>query len=212
MALEVTHIRFALSLAEKLRIANKAEYITGTLYPDSRYPTKTARELTHPEDFIAWQLSNLDDFKKGWFAHLLCDKIQIEVFKEKFPYIFKAPIIQDDPMWIELTAIKVIEDLNDLQKIDVSASLPNLSYARAINGEDQALLNNFYAAIIENYSSNLDVHNYGKKLAVLGLKPELADKVIQRTEQILQDSVATQKISAITDAVIERALQSSLKI
>lgn len=39
MALEGTHIRFALDVGDKYNIKDLGKYISGTLYPDSRYIT-----------------------------------------------------------------------------------------------------------------------------------------------------------------------------
>ena len=37
MALEATHIRFAYDLKEKYKITDLEKYISGLIYPDSRY-------------------------------------------------------------------------------------------------------------------------------------------------------------------------------
>lgn len=52
MALEASHIRFALDLKDKYSIQDVQKLVSGTVYPDSRYATKIDRQLTHPQDFM----------------------------------------------------------------------------------------------------------------------------------------------------------------
>ena len=51
MALEATHMRFALDLKNKYQVRNIKKYIVGTIYPDSRYLSGIDRTLTHSENF-----------------------------------------------------------------------------------------------------------------------------------------------------------------
>lgn len=39
MALEATHLRFALDLLPKLEVKDINDYLAGSIYPDSRYTT-----------------------------------------------------------------------------------------------------------------------------------------------------------------------------
>ena len=66
MALEATHIRFALDLKDKYQVKDLEKYISGTIYPDSRYVSEIGRELTHPKDYLDWDIFAVDDFKKGF--------------------------------------------------------------------------------------------------------------------------------------------------
>ena len=68
MALQATHIKFALDLQAKYNVKNLEKYISGANYPDSRFLTGVGREKTHDLD----SLELLDsDFKKGWHNHLI---------------------------------------------------------------------------------------------------------------------------------------------
>jgi hypothetical protein len=42
MALEASHIRFALDLKEKFKVNNVQKYVYGTTYPDTRVLTRMA--------------------------------------------------------------------------------------------------------------------------------------------------------------------------
>ena len=52
MSLQITHIRFALDLHKELNITSLDQYISGTIYPDSRYMTGIDRSLTHSDTLL----------------------------------------------------------------------------------------------------------------------------------------------------------------
>ena len=79
MALEATHIRYALDNKDRFDVSDETKYVSGTVYPDSRYPTGIARTLTHDDSQMQKNFWSNDDFRKGWAAHLLYDKIQQSV-------------------------------------------------------------------------------------------------------------------------------------
>lgn len=139
MALEATHIRFALDLKDKFQVKDLAKYISGTIYPDSRYVSEIDRELTHPKDYMDWDIFKVDDFKKGWLVHLLCDRIQSLITKDKFPEIFIGEFLgSGSERWINHTALKILQDLNDVKKYDITKYLPCLDYVNNPNGENIA--------------------------------------------------------------------------
>lgn len=76
MSLEATHIRFALDLKDEYKIKDIKKYISGTVYPDSRYITGIDRNLTHYNDILKPEFAK-DDFKKGWQVHQICGMIRI---------------------------------------------------------------------------------------------------------------------------------------
>jgi hypothetical protein len=127
MALEATHIRFALDVKDLYGIKNIAEYIQGTVYPDSRYVSGISRELTHDSNFLEKSFAN-NDFNAGWQAHLMCDKIQRRVFHQNLPGFdkYKSEGYQEDK-WIDFTAAKIIADMNDVQMFDIQSILEFLN-------------------------------------------------------------------------------------
>ncbi len=132
MALEVTHIRFALDIIERYQVTSLREYLSGTIYPDSRYVTGINRNLTHNGDVLDKSFSQ-SDFTSGWQVHCVCDEIQRSVHQELFPelHIFEGP-----KRSIYLTALKLFQDMSDAREINLEKYLPCLDYSYNANGED----------------------------------------------------------------------------
>ena len=149
MALIGTHVKFALDVADKYHIKDIDEYLSGTAYPDSRYVTKCARQLTHDSKFLEKSFAT-DDFKKGWQNHLLCDKMQWEVMKDVV-CLDEKKIVQYDDIWIMITAIKIIQDISDLEKYSIAEYLPiSVGYAEEID-EKMELLQKYYKVVNDFY-------------------------------------------------------------
>jgi hypothetical protein len=208
MALEGTHIRFAVDVKERYQVLSVDEYITGAMYPDSRYITKTERVLTHPKDFRDWDISKLPDFKKGWFTHLLCDELHLPLIRQKFPSLVSSPTIeQDSEEWIRLTAIKVLQDLDDVRKFDIVKYLPYLNFVTAYNREDRNLLLQYYGINRELYMQpeKLNLENYGTKLHKLGLTKELAGRVINKATEFSEDKAIMQSIPEMYPEILAKS-------
>lgn len=130
MALIATHIRFALDLLEKYNVANLDKYISGTLYPDSRYISNLDRGLTHSVNNFAIDC----DFRNGWLVHVYCDSIQSRVIKERFPNFFSNERDEFDK-FIMFSVIRIIQDINDLKYLDIKKYLKYLDYICSPNNE-----------------------------------------------------------------------------
>ena len=52
MALEATHIRFAFDLKDVYDVSDIDAFVSGSIYPDSRYVTGIDRLATHPEGYL----------------------------------------------------------------------------------------------------------------------------------------------------------------
>ncbi len=161
MALEATHLRFAHDLKERLHVQHLDEYFSGAIYPDSRYITKLERRLTHPRDFLEWNLESINDFRKGWFTHLLCDELQRTIVKNRIPAVDEGTPGQGGEIWIKHTALKILQDMDDVKKFDIAFVLPKLIYTEQPNQENpntllayNQLFQNLYAvpAIIDTGS------------------------------------------------------------
>lgn len=109
MALEGTHMRFALDIRDKLGVGDIDAYVSGSVYPDSRYITGIDRFATHPLDYRTDPMFQKTDFNKGWFAHLLCDDIQQSVVYTVLPHITEG---DKNETWIQRTAIKILQDIS----------------------------------------------------------------------------------------------------
>jgi hypothetical protein len=180
MALEASHIRFALDVKDKYQVKNINKYVSGAIYPDSRYVTKIERHLTHPDDFLTWDILKLDDFKKGLHTHLLYDKSQWKVTMEKFPEIFTlGDASHGNERWIKHTALKILQDLDDVKKFNILEFLPCLDYTENLNDEDMNKLKEYNNIFQKMYSNpkEVNIDSSYKMWGEFGIGDELANKV-----------------------------------
>lgn len=134
MPLEATHIRFALDIIGRYEIEDMAQYISGAIYPDSRYVSRIERALTHNGDLLRPAFADTD-FKKGWQAHFLCDVLHDKVKKTVLTDLSFAESHEENS-WVISTAIKLVADIDDMQRFDLQACLPALDFSLNPNGED----------------------------------------------------------------------------
>ena len=176
MALAGTHIRFALDLAERLHIQDVKPYILGTLYPDSRYVSGTDRRLTHPKNFFPKRA--LSDFENGWAVHILCDHIQGEVFGKLFPDLFPQGLSLED-WWPVISVLKVLQDTDDIARVDVMPFIVSLDTAYNPVGEDIEKVREYNEIIQRVYRTR----QKGKGIDAIemwrqvGVNPERLDKI-----------------------------------
>ncbi len=209
MALQGTHIRFALDLKEKYQVENLEKYIVGCTYPDTRYMTKIKRELTHPADYRQWDLKEKDDFEKGWYSHLLADDLQNISFRQHFPEIFEGEEIHaGSETWIAVTALKALQDMDDVGKFDIVGNLANLEAIEARNNEDPNILKAFYQMLNDSYKTNHpSIDDYYKGWKTLGMDNQLANAIYGKTTQFMADENSMGKIREIYPSMIKRALE-----
>ena len=207
MALEATHLRFALDLKDLCDVQDLSRFLFGTIYPDSRYLTKVDRTLTHPKDGLDWDLAHLDDFRKGWYLHLLCDKIQREIMKEWIPSAFEGDTTQGGEVWINHTALKIIQEIDDLLRFDISAVLPLLDHVENPNGEDLETLTRYNQLFLRIYANPLQMsfESYRPLLKEFGVEEELAQRVKQQTFAYRQNLETINKIKHIYSTMLSRA-------
>jgi hypothetical protein len=209
MALEASHIRFALDLKEKYKVSDVQKYVFGTTYPDTRIPTRTPREKTHPPDFYEWPILEMSDFKKGWYTHLLCDKIQSAIFKEKFPYIFEnEKVSQGNEPWVAITAIKTLQDMEDIKMVDLSSFWKDLTLAENPNCENLDIIKKFYQRNADFYKhpENIKLVDYYHKLSDLGVDASIAHKVLDKSEEYSKNPEMMESIKTIYNSMIAEAL------
>ncbi|MFC1819867.1 hypothetical protein ACFLZG_02120, partial [Thermodesulfobacteriota bacterium] len=147
MALIATHVRFALDIIDGNEVKSLKEYLNGTIYPDSQKVTKVGRDLTHSRDILA-QPPDQTDFTRGWLVHCICDEIQMEIHKELFPDTGTDEI---ERIWPYITALKLLQDRNDADFINMQEYLPFLDDAESPNNEDIDLVIKYNRAIQEAY-------------------------------------------------------------
>jgi hypothetical protein len=205
MSLEATHIRFALDIIDRYEIDDVAQYISGAVYPDSRYMTRIDRQLTHHADLLLPSFADTD-FKKGWQSHYLCDALQNKIKKTVFPEIAFAKDF-DENDWVVSTAIKIIEDIDDMQRFDLQACLPALDYAANPNGENLARVREYNQVIRDIYlgKAACEIDDYRPVFQAFGIGQELADRIIEQAKAFRDNKDSLEKIRSIYDLMIAEA-------
>ncbi|MGB4943350.1 MAG: hypothetical protein WBO92_04570 [Candidatus Moraniibacteriota bacterium] len=150
MALAATHMRFALEMKDVLGVRDLEKYLSGSMYPDSRYYSGINREATHdPAPFVNGVM-HLDDFRKGWAMHLSCDVAQAEAISHYFPEDL-ARAESNEEKWIFRTAIKCLQDRDDAKHFDARKYSQMMTCYEGPNGETEEQLSTFYGLFIELY-------------------------------------------------------------
>lgn len=202
MALEASHIRFALDLKNKYQVSDIGKYLSGTIYPDSRYVTKIDRHLTHSADFMDENFIQGSDFRKGWSVHLLCDRIQYDITTEKLPELSDAG--QGSDGWVRRTALKILQDMDDIKKFDIKNQLQYLECVETPNGEDsQKVLE--YNRIFSNMYKNpekISFESYYQMWRLFGIGDELSAKVKQQAQEYSKDEKIGDFIEHIYDNML----------
>lgn len=207
MAMEGTHIRFALDLKETLGVTDERAYIVGTVYPDSRYLTKIDRHLTHPADYRTNPLFQKDDFFKGWFTHLLCDDIQYKIFQEALPEIGHDIPGQQSREWLQRTALKLLQDMGDIKQFDIESKLPHLDNVINPNNEDVNILSTYHTLLQKMYadSTAVTLDSYSVLWEAFGLDTELGKKLIEQTESYRMNPDIMNNVSNLYEKIISEA-------
>jgi hypothetical protein len=148
MSLEATHLRFSLKIKEDLGVFDLEKYISGVVYPDTRYLSGIERRLTHNLGHFEGR-KNLTDFEKGWLSHIIGDKIFKEVTEERFgDWVLFEEFEARHPI---ITAIKIIQDIEDFQRFDIQSVLPYLDYYELHFHEDERKVVEYNRIIQELY-------------------------------------------------------------
>lgn len=206
MALEATHMRFALDLKDKYQVQDIEKYVVGTIYPDSRYITGIDRALTHPVDYMDWRWDSASDFKKGWLVHLLADKIQWKITQEYLPDVFVGKTGQGSEVWVKHTAIKTLQDMDDVKKFDIKQCLPYLEFVDNPNGEDLKKVKKYNQLFPKCYvePESMVINKYFEMWKEFGIGDELALKLKIQTEQYGKDDAVMSAVGKIYQQMLDR--------
>lgn len=206
MALEGTHLRFAIDAQKAFQIKDLNKYLSGTIYPDSRYMTKIERKLTHGSQFFDKNFYQDDDFKKGWVAHLMYDKIQFQLLGEIFNDIIpQSEIFYGDDNWITRTALKMLQDMSDITHFEIKKYLPLLNYVEAPNGENIQTLERYHQLIIDLYRSAPSIHinDYKKMWLEYSGDGDTFEKVAIKASQLLENASIKNRGSLLYPKTLE---------
>ena len=204
MALPGTHLRFALDVAGHYPVHTMAHYLSGTVYPDSRWITGVKRGMTHGDRFLRKDFPD-SDFNCGWHVHCLCDAVQTSIYERLLP---EAENSNADQGWVRLSAAKMVQDMRDVVIIDLKAHLPALDFVKAPCGEKIEAVRRFNGLVQKTYSVENGplLEDYRQLWLSVGLSPSLAADIITATEQIMSDSSLVESIESAYDDMIERAM------
>jgi hypothetical protein len=133
LALPATHIRFAVSVADRLPVADMGAYLSGTVYPDSRWLTGVDRKQTHARRFLDPAFPS-DAFTLGWHIHCVCDRIQGALYDQLLDGL---ALLDADARWIRISAAKVVQDMQDAALAELDKRLPLLVRAQTPNSESK---------------------------------------------------------------------------
>lgn len=194
MALAATHMRLALDMADRYPVNNFSEFISGTIYPDSRWITGIDRNLTHDDRFLQKDFPK-NDFTYGWHVHCLCDHIQSRLYADLFP---DTRTLDRQQKWIRLSAAKATQDRHDMLKFDLQGSIDMLNYTENPSGEDIQQVGKFNMLIRETYKDCDENHvpDYYRLWTGVGLEPGLAAKLMDEVKKILSDTRQVFKIES----------------
>ena len=202
MALPATHLRFAVDLAGGFSIRSRPQYLSGTLYPDSRCLTGVDRRSSHSRacsrsDFVT------DDFTLGWYLHCRCDLIQTDLFTEQVPGL--ADLNEID-RWIQLSALKMLQDREDMREFDLDGALAQLTHAPSVFGEDPQHVRAYLDLVRKTYGGRkrLDMQDYHELWIGVRLDPELAAAIIAEARRQADDANLIDRLRSIYPLSIDR--------
>ena len=202
MSFLATHLRFALDLKDHYQIKDLSQYLSGAIYPDSRYFTAIDRDLTHNDDILVDNWANTD-FKKGWQSHQFCDQLHEVARIEIFPKLFSKK--DNDHIWLTASALKIIQDMDDRSHFDLQACLKNLNYFYNANGEDLNLVKKYSQLAIETYANKkvVSFEDYRAYVEAMPLTKDMIAQFVSLTEQYLSDVEIVSKVKQIYPKVLQ---------
>jgi hypothetical protein len=209
MALAATHIRLALDMADRYPVKDLPQFISGTIYPDSRWLTGIDRGLTHGDRFLQKDFAR-SDFTYGWHVHCMVDHVQARLYKTLFP---NAEALDRQQRWILLSAAKVIQDRHDLGKFDLQGGIGLLNYAEAPAGEDIQIVRAFNKIIRETYKGRDKdrLPDYYNLWTGVGLEAIVAGKVMDQVKKLLSDTKLVAEIESTYVDIVASPAFSGLK-
>ncbi len=213
MPLAATHIRFAVDVMDAVPVTDLDAYVSGTIYPDSRYITGLQRSLTHSAELIPGFLRGADDFKKGWAVHLVCDREMKRLAYENFPEFFAHEDVQGtNDAWVSITAVKVLQDVEVLKDFSIIPYLSGLDHVENPNYEDLTAMtryNNIFKKAYSTASANTPEMRYDV-WTLLGLDAAIKEKIQHRVEVFRSDTSIMERISGLYVKMLSAA-ESSLQ-
>ncbi len=208
MALEATHMRFALDLKERYQVKDLEKYIVGAIYPDSRYISGIDRNLTHNEKFLNSEFAK-DDFHKGWHCHLLVDDKQNFIIGKFFADLVPSFVNEGKFTYKEypiFTAIKIIQDIDDIQKFDLSQCVEFIkNYTFNPNDEIFDYNKKYNQIIVDLYKDekSIVIEDCIQTCRDLGISKKSRTEIRENIKVFLNNKETMQKVNKIYDETLK---------
>ncbi len=176
-------------------------YVSGSIYPDSRYVTEVDRVATHPKEYRDDPMFRTNDFNKGWFAHLLADDAQFECMQTMLP---QTSIGTGEESWLKRSAIKILQDIQDAKKFDLKNYLPCLKYIETPNGETIDKMHEYQDIFPAMYADipMLAISDAEEMWKKFGVGEEIALKMRTIAEGYARDELVMTKVRSLYDAML----------
>lgn len=202
MALPATHIRFAAAIAGRLDVADERAYLSGTLYPDSRWLTGIDRKRTHDRRFLEPEFPS-DDFTLGWQVHCLCDCIQADIHAGLIDGLSE---LTSDDRWVRISAAKVVQDMHDAAQGDLDTHLPMLTHSRSPNDESVEDVAAYLDLVRDAYSRDSTPRwsDYAVMWNGVGLERRRISQMELQVEHILADDALVTRLYAAFEQMVDR--------
>lgn len=207
MAYELTHIRFAHTLHGVLGITNDAEYYAGSVYPDSRYMTGIHRDQTHRDGFPDLFDVSRDDFEKGWATHTFYDTVSLRHWERLGKE--RGAITFENAKWIELTAMKLVQDLDALEAMsDHMDLIRSVNTNRCPRNENPDKLAAYYAMLRELYGGTPNFDDFEQMWVRLGGTSEGTVRAIsQQAKAMLENRDFAIQVKEVFDLVRQEVFE-----
>ena len=204
MALEATHIRFALDLKDVYKVKDLGKYLSGTIYPDSRYVTGIDRTLTHNDEILKADFAS-DDFKKGWQLHHICDIIQNKLREKFLPelHLTHSKLFHTRE-WYLATAAKIIQDQFDMQLFDLHSQLSLLEYVQNPNNEDIETIQKYNQFVVNLYKGKdtVSFEDHFVFWSNLGISKKHLKGIENKTRKAYKNPDLVKRIHGIYDQML----------
>lgn len=196
MSFLATHLRFALEMKNQYQVSDLPQYLSGAIYPDSRYFTALDRALTHNEDILVDNWANTD-FKKGWQSHQFCDWAHEIARRNIFPKLFSKK--DNDHIWLTASVLKIIQDMDDRLHFPVQNYLDDLNYVNNPNGENLKLIKKYNQLVIKIYANKtmVSLEDYRDYIEAMPLTKDMILIFLSMTEKYLLDQDVLLKIKQV---------------
>lgn len=206
MALEGTHIQFALDVKDQYDIGRLDVYLSGTVYPDSRYISGVDRPKTHPKELL--EKTDLTDFETGWKVHLICDRTMSQVTEGLFPELLNEEGVGlwKSPWWVSRTALKSLVDIELMKQFDIHAHLPSLDYVETPFEESEEKMHYYNEMIRELYSrKEITIDDIKWFWDEFQIGEKLSKDIEEKTREFAADKEIMEKVRMIYPDMLDLA-------